>query len=172
MLTWLRLRKQAKAVHRLAARPLLLLQLQTPQAMAPLWLSPYCCTISYFWTAVIVETAGEKHLSDEERLDLLRETFLQLVEETRRTPQRAMKRVLPDGHPLRRRALVDLKRVVDLYHGQIEDRHMIYPEYRDAVREDRQPLRPAAPGMTRAYAHELLLASYLRDGVADLPEAD
>lgn len=172
MLTWLRLRKQAKAVHRVAARPFLLLRLQMPQAMAPLWLSPYCCTISYFWTAVIVETVGGKGIPDEDRLRQLRETFSQIVAENRGTPQRAMKRVLPDGHPLRRRALVDLKRVVDLYHGQIEDRHMIYPEYRDAVRGDGQPLSPGAPGMRRAYAHELLLASYLMEGIAALPEAD
>ena len=170
MLTWLRLRKQAKAVHRIAARPFLLLQLQMPQAMAPLWLSPYCCTISYFWTAVIVETVGENDIPDQDRLYLLREVFSQIVEENRGTPQRAMKLVLPDGHPLRRRALVDLKRVVDLYHGKMEDRHMIYPEYRDAVRGDGQPLRPGAPGMTRAYAHELLLAFYLAEGAATPPE--
>lgn len=170
MLTWLRLRKQTKAAHRLAARPFLLLQLQAPHAMAPLWLSPYCCTISYFWTAVIVETAGGDAVSDRDRLQLLRDTFSQLVAENRGTPHRAMKRVLPDGHPLRRRALVDLKRVVDLYHGQVEDRHMIYPEYRDAVRADGQPLRPGAPGLTRAFAHELLLASYLAEGSSAPPE--
>ena len=172
MLTWFRLRKQVKAVHRVAARPFLLVQLQVPQAMAPLWLSPYCCTMSYFWTAVIVETVGGNDIPDQDRLHQLRDTFCRIVEEHRGTPQRAMKRVLPDGHPLRRRALVDLKRVVDLYHGQIEDRHMIYPEYRDAVRDDGQPLRPGAPGMRRAYAHELLLASYLAEGVAALPEED
>jgi len=172
MLTWLRMRKRSKTVHRIAARPFRLLQLQMPHAMAPLWLSHYCCTISYFWTAVIVETVGGKDIPDEDRLQELRDTFSQIVEENRGTPLRAMKRVLPDGHPMRRRALVDLKRVIDLYNGQIEDRHMIYPEYRDAVRGDGQPLRQKAPGMSRAYAHELLLASYLADGVASLADSD
>lgn len=162
MLNWLRVRKQAEDVHGVAVRPFLLLQSRQPQVFPRLWQAPYCCTIAYFWTAVVTEDLCIKDAANEVKLRALREAFARLVEDTRGTAHDAMKRVLPDGHPIRRRTLIDLKRVVDLYNGQIDDRHMIYPEYREAVYQDGRPaLTGNRFGLEKELAYEILLSSYL-----------
>lgn len=161
MLNWFRSRQHVDNVHRVALRPFLLLQSRRPKMFPGIWQAPYCCTISYFWTAVVAEDLCERHDNDG-KLRTLREAFARLVEDTRGAHPDAMKRVLPEGHPIRRRALVDLKRVVDLYNGKIDDRHMIYPEYREAVYEDGRSA-PAGNrwGIDNEYAYEILLSSYL-----------
>lgn len=171
MLNWLRTRKQVDDVLRLAARPFMILQARQPQVLPGLWQSPYCCTISYFWTAVVAEDLCGKDVDNDAKLRTLREAFARLVEETRGTPHDAMRRVLPDGHPIRRRTLIDLKRVVDLYNGQIEDRHMIYPEYREAVYEDGRPaLNADRSGLEKEFAYEILLSSYLSQNAMSLED--
>jgi hypothetical protein len=162
MLSWLRTRKQVDEVHRIAVRPFLLLQSHKAQVFPGLWRSPYCCTIAYFWTAVIAEEACATDQDNDAKLRTLREAFARLVEDTRGAPHDAMRRVLPEGHPIRRRTLVDLKRVVDLYNGHIEDRNMIYPEYREAVYQDGRPAPPHNKwGLDRELAYEILFSSYL-----------
>jgi hypothetical protein len=162
VLNWFRIRKQADEVHRVAVRPFMLLQLRQPQVFPRLWQTPYCCTITYFWTAVVAEDLCDRSSGNDTKFRTLRDAFTRLVEETHGTAHDAMKRVLSDGHPIRRRTLIDLKRVVDLYNGQIDDRHMIYPEYREAVYEDGRPA-PAGNrwGLEREFAYEILLSSYL-----------
>ena len=161
MLKWLRRRNQADEFYRIALRPFLLLQSRREKLLPNLWQTRYCCTISYYWSAVVVEElSGERSHDGKHRA--LREAFARLVQDTRGEPHNAMKRVLPEGHPIRRRALSDLKRVVDLYNGKISDRYMIYPEYREAIYEDGRP----APGgdrwgLDQEYAYEILLSSYL-----------
>jgi hypothetical protein len=162
MLSWLRIRKQVEDVQRIAMRPFLLLQSHKAQVFPALWQSSYCCTIAYFWTAVIAEEVCATGQDNDDKLRTLREAFARLVEDTGGAAHDAMKRVLPEGHPIRRRTLVDLKRVVDLYNGHIEDRHMIYPEYREAVYQDGRPAPPHNKwGMDRELAYEILLSSYL-----------
>ena len=52
--------------------------------------------------------------------------------------------------------------MVDLYNGHIDDRHMIYPEYREAVYQDRRPAPPENRwGLEKEFAYEILLSSYL-----------
>lgn len=162
MLNWLRARKQVDDVQRLAARPIMLLKARQPQALPGLWQSPYCCTIFYFWTAVVAEDLCGADTGNDAKLRTLREAFARIVEETHGMPHDAMRRVLPDGHPIRRRSLIDLKRVVDLYNGHVEDRHMIYPEYREAVYQDGRPaLDHDRSGLEKEFAYEILLSSYL-----------
>ena len=162
MLNWLRSRRQTEDVYRVAVRPFQLLQAHDASLFPGLWQSPYCCTISYFWTAVIAEDNCVLERDDAAKLRTLREAFARLVEETRGAAHDAMRQVLPEGHPIRRRVLVDLKRVVDLYNGHIEDRHMIYPEYREAVYEDGRPAPDGNKwGLDREYAYEILLSNYL-----------
>jgi hypothetical protein len=162
MLSWLRTRKQVEEVHSIAVRPFLLLQSRKASVFPGLWQSPYCCTIAYFWTAVVAEEICATDQDNDAKLRTLREAFARLVEDTRGAAHDAVRRVLPESHPIRRRTLVDLKRVVDLYHGHIEDRHMIYPEYREAVYQDGRPA-PADNkwGLDRELAYEILLSSYL-----------
>jgi hypothetical protein len=162
MLSWLRTRKQVEEVHSIAVRPFLLLQSHKASVFPGLWQSPYCCTIAYFWTAVVAEEICATDQDNDAKLRTLRESFARLVEDTRGAAHDAVRRVLPEGHPIRRRTLVDLKRVVDLYHGHIEDRHMIYPEYREAVYQDGRPA-PADNkwGLDRELAYEILFSSYL-----------
>ena len=162
MLSWLQNRKQVDEVHHVASRPFQLLQSHEAKAFPGLWQAPYCCTIAYFWTAVVAERLGGEQIDNDTKFRTLREAFTRLVEDTQGAAPSAMRSILPDGHPIRRRALVDLKRVVDLYNGLIEDRHMIYPEYREAVYEDGRPA-PAGNkwGLDREYAYEILLTNYL-----------
>jgi hypothetical protein len=162
VLNWLRARKQVDDVYRLAARPFILLRSRQPQVVPGIWQSHYCCTIAYFWTAVVAEDLGGTDADNDAKLRTLREAFARLIEETRGTPYDAMRRVLPEGHPIRRRTLIDLKRVVDLYNGRIDDRHMIYPEYREAVYQDGRPaLHADRSGLEKEFAYEILLSSYL-----------
>jgi hypothetical protein len=162
VLSWFRIRRQADEVHRVAVRPFLLLQLRQPEVFPRLWQDSYCCTIAYFWTAVVAEDLCARGSSNDAKFRTLREAFARLVEETHGTAHDAMRRVLPDGHPIRRRTLVDLKRVVDLYNGQIDDRHMIYPEYREAVYQDGRPAQAGNRwGLEKEFAYEILLSSYL-----------
>lgn len=162
MLSWLRIRKQIDDVHRVAVRPLAVLESRKPDLFPQLWRSPYCCTITYFWTAVIAEDLCDGDADNGDKLRTLREAFTRLVEDTGGIAYDVMKRVLPEGHPLRRRALIDLKRVVDLYNGRVDDRHMIYPDYREAVLEDRRPaVSGNRHGAEKEFAYEILLSSYL-----------
>lgn len=170
MLTWLQIRKQVDDIHRIAVRPLALLQSRRPELFPALWRSPYCCTIIYFWSAVIAEDLCGMNTESEAKLRALREAFTRLVEDTRGTSHDAMKRVLPDGHAVRRRALIDLQKVVNLYNGKVEDRYMIYPEYREAVFEDGRPAKSGnSLGAEKEFAYEILLSSYLAANNLEAP---
>lgn len=164
MLNWLKLRKLPEEVHGHAVRPFHVLQAHWPEVFPALWQSYYCCTSAYFWTAVITEElcGAEPEIDADAKLRILREAFTQIVENSGGSSLAAMKRVLPDGHPLRRRVLVDLKRVVDLMHGRYDDRHMIYPEYREAIYQDGRPSPKGNKyGLTTETACEILLSRYL-----------
>lgn len=166
MLSWLRTRRQVDDVHRIAVRPFLLLESRHPQALPAIWQSPYCCTIAYFWTAVVAEDMCGRDAASDSKFRTLREAFTRLVEETDGTAHDAFRRVLSDGHPIRRRTLIDLKRVVDLYNGHIDDRHMIYPEYREAVYQDGRPAPEGNRwGLDKEFAYEILLSGYLAANV-------
>lgn len=166
MLNWFRTRKTVDAIHRAAARPLYVLDSRLPDTLRTVWQSSYCCTLMYFWTAVVTEDVCRNRLSDEEKREALRDAFSRIVEETRGSVNGAMKRVLPEGHQQRRRALSDLKRAVDLYRGDVDDRYMIYADYREAVYQDgRQAVPGNSWGLNREAAHEILLASYLASNV-------
>lgn len=105
---------------------------------------------------------NDPEIGPESKLRILREAFTQLVENSGGSGPGVMKRVLPDGHPLRRRVLVDLKRAVDLMHGRYDDRYMIYPEYREAVYQDgRSAPKGNKYGLTTETAHEILLSRCL-----------
>lgn len=168
MLTWLRVRKQVDDVHRIAVRPIALLQSRRPDVFPALWRTPYGCTITYFWCAVIAEYICGTSLDPDAKRRTFREAFTRLVEETGGTPHEAMKRVMPEGHAVHRRALGDLKRVVELYNGEIHDQHMIYPDYRAAVFEDGRPAPPGnSLGAEKEFAYEILLSSYLAANSAE-----
>lgn len=162
MLKWFRLRKPVERIQNIAARPVQIFESRNPALVHDMWLSPYCCTLVYFWTAVVTEDVCRNKYSDEDKREVLRDSFARIVEEMRGSVNAAMNRVLPDGHQMRRRALSDLKRAVDLYRGDYDDRYMIYADYRQAVDEDGRP----APfgnrwGLGKEAAYEILLASYL-----------
>lgn len=162
MLKWFKLRKPVERIQNIAARPLQILESRHPALVKELWLSPYCCTMVYFWTAVVTEDVCRNNYSDEDKREALREGFARVVEEMRGSVTAAMNRVLPDGHQLRRRALADLKRAVDLYRGDFDDRYMIYADYREAVEEDGRPaLFGNRWGLGKEAAYEILLANYL-----------
>lgn len=162
MLKWFKLRKPVERIETIAARPLQIFESRQPGLLKDLWLSPYCCTLVYFWTAVVTEDVCRNKFSDAEKREVLRESFARIVEEMRGSVTSAMNRVLPDGHQLRRRALSDLKRAVDLYRGDYDDRYMIYADYREAVNEDGRPaLFGNRWGLGKEAAYEILLANYL-----------
>lgn len=162
MLTWLRLRKPIERIHRICVRPLHILEARQPALVGPVWRSPYCCTLLYFWTAVIAEDVCRNTYSDEDKRQALRDAFARLVEDTQGSVNGALNRVLPDGHQMRRRALADLKRAVDLYRGDVDDRCMIYQGYREAVYQDGRPAFPGnRGGLRKEVAHEILLFSCL-----------
>ena len=166
MLKWFRLRKPLEKVQRVAARPLQILDAHQPAMVRSVWLSPYCCTVLYFWTAVMTEDICREAFTDEDKREVLREAFARMAEETGGSVTGASNRVLPDGHQIRRRALSDLKRAVDLYRGDVDDRYMIYADYREAVYADGRPAPPGNRwGIRKEAAHEILLASYLAGNV-------
>lgn len=162
MLKWFRLRKPMERIQQVAERPLQIFEARNPKLSAQLWRSPYCCTLAYFWTAVVTEDVCRNSLSDADKREVLREAFSRVVEEMNGAIDAVMNRVLPDGNPIRRRALSDLKRAVDLYRGEFDDRYMIYADYREAVSENGR----AAPfgnrwGLGKESAFEILIACYL-----------
>ena len=166
MLKWFRMRKPVETIERVAARPLQILDSREPALMRPVWRSPYCCTLIYFWTAVVTEDVCRKSHSDADKREALRDAFGRVVTATRGNAATALNRVLPDGHQMRRRALSDLKRVVDLYRGSVDDRYMIYADYREAVYGDGRSAVPGNRwGLRKETAHDILLASYLAGNV-------
>lgn len=168
MLKWFRLRKPLEKTQRVAARPLQVFDARHQGLIRAVWLSPYCCTLLYFWTAVMAEDVCRNALNDDDKREVLREAFARMVEEMRGSPAAAMNRVLPDGHQLRRRALSDLKRCVDLFRGDVDDRYMIYADYREAVYEDGRPAVPGNRwGLRKEAAHEILLANYLAANILE-----
>ncbi len=166
MLKWFRLRKPVDTIERVAARPLQILASRQPALLGPVWRSPYCCTLVYFWTAVITEDVCRKSRSDADKREALRDAFGRVTAAMRGNPATALNRVLPDGYQVRRRALSDLKRVVDLYRGSVDDRYMIYSDYREAVYGDGRSAVPGNRwGLRKEAAHDILLASYLAASV-------
>lgn len=162
MLKWFRLRKTVERIERIAGRPLQVLGSRQPALLYPLWHSPYCCTLVYFWTAVITEDVCRKAHSDAEKREALRDAFARVCASMGGNPATAVNRVLPDGHQMRRRALSDLKKAVDLYRGDVDDRCMIYADYREAVYGDERSAVPGNRwGLRKEAAHDILLASYL-----------
>lgn len=162
MLKWFRLKKPMERIQQVAERPLQIMDSRNPALTGQLWRSPYCCTLAYFWTAVVTERVCGPAMSDDDKREVLREAFARIVEEFGGSVDTVMNRVLPDGNPTRRRALSDLKRAVDLYRGDFDDRYMIYADYREAVNEDGRPaLFGNRWGLDREAAHEILIASSL-----------
>lgn len=162
MLKWFKLRKPVERIQAIAGRPLQIFESRHPALQKQLWSSPYCCTLVYFWTAVVTEDVCGDSFSDADKREVLRESFARIVEEMQGAVNAVMNRVLPDSHQTRRRALSDLKRAVDLYRGDFDDRYMIYPDYREAVYEDGRPaLFGNRWGLGKESSYEILLASYI-----------
>lgn len=167
MLRWFsRLRKPTARVRRVAARPLWVLESRRPLLAEALWRSPYCCTMVYFWTAFVTEHVCGEHLPEAAKGKVMQQVLARIVKELGGDPRAARQQVFPDGHPGRQRALVDLKRVVTLYSGKVNEGLMIYPDYRKAVEDDGRPALPDNRwGLRQEAAHEILLARYLAAGV-------
>jgi len=162
MLTWLRLRRPQARITRIAGRSVKLFDLRFPRLSPLLWRSPYCCTLVYFWTAVVTEDICAGRYTEPDKRRLLQRAFAATVAATGGDPPAALARVLPDGHGRRRRALADLRRVVELYRGEVDEGAMLHADYRAAVEGDGRPA-PARNrwGLRRQTAHDLLLASDL-----------
>lgn len=167
MLKWFsRLRKPADKVRRIAARPLWVLESRRPQLAEVLWNSPYCCTMVYFWTALVTEQVCGESLSESSKRKVVQRVFAQIVKDLDGDPVAARKRVLPDGQQRRRRALVDLKRVVTLYAGVDNESLMLNADYRKALEDDGRAALPENRwGLETEAAHEILLARYLAEDV-------
>jgi hypothetical protein len=164
MLQWLRLRKPVQHIRRIAVRPVQILAVRRPSLMAPMWNSPYCCTLLFFWIAVVTEHVCQDRLSQSDKRKAMRKVIARIADEMGGTEAGFMKRVLPDGHPRRRRALADLKRVVELYRGKVDDRFMIYADYREAVNGGGRPARSGNRwGLRTEASHEILLVRYVID---------
>ena len=162
MLQWLRLRRSVQRIRRIAGRPVQILDSRRPSLMGPMWRSPYCCTLLFFWIAVVTEHVCQDNLSRSDKRKVMRKVLARIADELGGTHASVMNCVLPDGHPRRRRALADLKRVVDLYRGEIDDSFMIYADYRDAVNGGGRPARSGNRwGLRAEAAHEILLVSYI-----------
>ena len=163
MLRWFsRLRKPTEKVWRVAARPLWILESRRSWLAESIWQSPYCCTMVYFWTAFITEHACGDSLSESDKRKVQQQVLARSVKDLGGDPREVRKRVFPDGHPGRQRALVDLKRVVTLYSGKVDEKLMIYPDYRKAIDDDGRPgLAGNRWGLRHEKAHEILLARYL-----------
>lgn len=161
-----RLRKPVEKVRAIASRPLWVLASRRPQLADVIWTSPYCCTMVFFWTALITEQTCGGSLSASERRKVLQRSLARMVKEMGGDPVAARALVLPDGHPGRRRALVDLKRVVTLYSGTVNEKLMIYEDYRKALEDDGRPALPGNRwGLRYETSHEILLARLLADDV-------
>lgn len=164
MLQWLRLRRPVQRIRRIAARPVQILDSRRPSLTGPMWRSPYCCTLLFFWIAVVTEHVCQDSLSPSDKRKVVRKVLARIANEMGGTEAVFMSRVLPEGHPRRRRALADLKRIVDLYRGNVDDRFMIYADYRDAVNGGGRPARSGNRWDLRTEAaHEILLVSYVID---------
>lgn len=171
MLQWLRLRRSAQRIQRIAARPVQILGSRRPSLMGSMWQSPYCCTLLFFWIAVVTENVCQDSFSQADKRRVMRKVLARIADEMGASEAAFMKRVLPDGHPRRRRALGDLKRIVDLYRGNVDDRFMIYSDYRDAVNGGGRPARPGNRwGLDTEAAHEILLVSYVIDSLQSRQE--
>jgi len=114
MLQWRRLRRPVQRIRRIAARPLQILDSRRPSLMGPMWQSPYCCTLLFFWIAVVTEHVCQHSFSQCDKRKVMRMVLSRITDELGASEAAFMKRILPDGQPRRRRALADLKRVVDL----------------------------------------------------------
>ena len=162
MLQWLRLRKPVQRIRRIAVRPLQILDSRRPSLMAPMWKSPYCCTLLFFWIAVVTEHVCQDSFSEPDKRKVMRKVLASIADEMGASEAAFMSCVLPDGHPRRRHALADLKRVVDLYRGNVDDSFMIYADYRDAVNGGGRPARSGNRwGLRTEAAHEILLVRYV-----------
>lgn len=161
-----RLSKPAKKVHAIAGRPLWILQSRRPALTALLWESPYCCTMVYFWFAVVTEDLCRTGYSEAQKQKVLRTAMARAVKELGGAPAAVRRQVLPEGHPRRLRALKDLKRAVDLKRKGVDDGLMVHDEYRTAIEADGRPaLAGNRWGLTREAAHEILIARYLAANV-------
>ena len=157
-----RLRKPVEKVLAIASRPLGVLASRHPSLAPRLWHSRYCCTMIYFWVAVITEEVCRDRFSEAQKHKILQRAFARAVREMGGRPSAAKKQVLPDGHPVRLRALADLKRAVELRRDGAESRLLIYAEYRQAVEGDGRPaVFGNRWGLRNEAAHEILLAGYL-----------
>lgn len=162
MLQWLRLRRRVQRIRRIAGRPLQILDSRRPSLMGPMWQSPYCCTLLFFWIDVVTEHVCQDSFSQSDKRKVMRKVLARITDELGASEAAFMRHVLPDGQPRRRRALADLKRVVDLYRGDVDDRFMIYADYRDAVDGGGRPARSGNRwGLRTEAAHEILLLSYV-----------
>ena len=162
MLRWLRLRRPQARIIRIAGRSVRVFDTRFPKLSPLLWRSPYCCTLVYFWTAVVTEdVCAGRHAEGDKRI-LLQRAFADAVAALGGDPAAALRRVLPDGHERRRRALADLRRVVELYRGEVNEGAMLHADYRAAVEGDGKRA-PAGNrwGLRRLAAHDILLASEL-----------
>ena len=90
MLKWFRLRKPVDTIERVAARPLQILASRQPALLGPVWRSPYCCTLVYFWTAVITEDVCRKSRSDADKREALRDAFGRVTAAMRGNPATAL----------------------------------------------------------------------------------
>lgn len=161
-----RLSKPAERVHAVAGRPLWILQSRRPALTARLWDSPYCCTMVYFWFAVVTEEQCRNSHSEADKQKILQKALARTVAELDGAPAKVMQQVLPEGHPRRLRALTDLKRAVDLMRKGEDSRLMIYDEYRTAIEADGRPaLSGNRWGLGSEAAHEILIARYLAANV-------
>ena len=159
-----RLRKPVDKVRGIAARPLWVLESRRPQLAEVIWNAPYCCTMVYFWTALVTEQACGDGVSAARKRKVLQRAFAMSVKELGGDPAAAREHVLPEGHPGRRRALVDLNRVVTLYSGTVNEKLMIHEDYRKALEDDGRAALPGNRwGLKYEAAHEILLARLLAD---------
>lgn len=167
MLRWFtRLRKLVDRVHGVATRPLYILESRRPDLAAGLWHSPYCCTMIYFWMAVVTEQLCGERRTEADKHRILQQVFARAVKELGGAPAAARRNVLPDGHPRRLRALSNLKRVVELQRNGVDARLLIHAHYRAAVEGDgRRALPGNRWGLRTEAAHELLLAGFLADSL-------
>ena len=111
---------------------------------------------------MVTEHVCQDSFSQSDKRKVMRKVLARITDELGASEAAFMRHVLPDGQPRRRRALADLKRVVDLYRGDVDDRFMIYADYRDAVDGGGRPARSGNRwGLRTEAAHEILLVRYV-----------